>query len=204
MRIEQGPLPLETWGLAITPQDYDGTPPLPEVRFDQAPQTLHPERAAVASYLILHPWISGTMQAGPWITPIVSEALRKASEPRWMSPTGLTLYAKPVAKGIRSATATLCGPQAVPSGAELDLHFVRSDRNFGSHWNGRSVVIPSNVWLFSNGDESPERTAELALGAAMLFSEDYGIRTYQVEPELKNAEWLRGLLDSVGIKLQVV
>lgn len=205
MKIEQKPLGLNTWGLEFAPQDYDAWPILREVRFDQAPQTLHPERVLVASYLIGHPWTSGTIQAGPWITPMVSQAIQNAAEPHWMSPTGLTLYAKPVAQGIRSARASLETPeQEEDCDAELSLHFVRSDRYFGAHWNGRSVVIPSNVWLFANGDESPERTAELVLGAALLFSEDYSIRTFQIDQALKNTEWLRRLVGSVGIKLKTI
>lgn len=196
MKFTHSTLASGAWVLAAQPEDYDAWPPLMEVRFDAAPKTLHPERAAVGAYLLFRPWISGAIQAGPWISPAVAKAIQEHAAPVWMGTVALSLYARAIAKGDREARIELGGVGHPAPSEDWVMSFPRSDRSFGSVWGEYSFVNPSNAWLLADEGASAERRAEVALGCATLFAEDLGVVAFDWTMSSKST---LALLKSVGI-----
>ena len=81
LELKRDPYRLRS-SVVATPGDYDAHPLFSNVQISAIPQTVHPDRAAVAAALLFSPSVAGSFAMEPGCSPLASSAIRE-----WFAPS---------------------------------------------------------------------------------------------------------------------
>ena len=194
-------------GLRAEPGEYDASPPVDSLLFDYAPQSINPERLAIAAYLAFGRWVSGDLQLPTKLGPATAAAIERDLEHVHVRPGPIEYYPKPLEIGTRNVHLNLTEVGSTPF-AEDTISVLPSSR-----WNGglrglRSLMISSNAFAIDSSGSAHRESVRARLAVAVLFAGDLTADTLMVRVPTELAEFeterLTELLLSVrlGIEFQ--
>lgn len=196
-------------GLTAVPNDYDGNPQFSNFWFDASPKAIHPDRQAVAAYLIFGSYMSGRVQMPHAFSPAVEAALRFDAEPVSISFNPIEYYPKALPIGSRVLDLSWEGSsnncEIADSPGSAYLHILQSDRAAGSIRTVNGLTIGSNAWLHTSSKRDSLQRIYPFVAAAVLFAEDLEVDVVRVPLgyDEGTAEWraLSSLLASARLGL---
>lgn len=200
MKIAQKSGELGWYGIGADVEDYDGTPPLATVWFDVRPRAVHPDRLALAGYLLFRPWLSGRIHTPYKHSPALAEAMARDAYPMWLQSEPVELYAKAQPIGAHPVRVSLNAQY--PYDAVASLEVLRSDMGGGSNFFANHFSVGSNAWLLGEG--SPHDRVRVAAACGVLYSEDLGADALVIDDaDVVGFNWssLANLLSGVRLGL---
>lgn len=199
-------------GFNVVADDYDGEPRFRSFWFDAGPKTRHPDREAVAAFLVFNSAMGGLVHMPHKFSPAVDSAMRSISHPVPVVFSPVEYYPKALPSGSRPLNLSWSGIETAPS-ADMSgvdttyLRLERSDESAGSLRTLRGLTVSSNAWLHSDGCEGSPSSIRPYLAAAVLFAEDLDADSIRVPGDFdeESREWkdLVYLLGAARLGLEV-
>lgn len=198
-------------GFEAEPEDYDGIPRFSHYWVDAAPKNLHPDREALAAFLIFRGYIGGLTLMPHKFSPAVESAFRRTGDGA-LAFSPVEYYPKALPQGSRTLHLSWTGCQVdrATDGITADhayLHIKRSDQFSGSIRSINSLHVAANAWAHSQPESSPLQRVFPYIAAAVLYAEDLEADSIQIygDYDTESVEWknLALLLGSarLGIKM---
>lgn len=172
-------------GFEATPDDYDGIPKFANYWLDAGPKLRHPDREAVAAFLIYGSYLGGLTQMPHKFSPAVDVVLRDAAGEASAAFSPIEYYPKALPVGSRTMRLSWSEDEKEKIDAEgvadVFLRLERSDRVSGSMRSVNGLTVASNAWIHvPDCAESIYRIYPF-LAAAVLYAEDLEADTIQVQ-----------------------
>lgn len=193
--------------LLATRQEYDAFPPVEALVVDALPSQRHPDREAMAGYLVFGRWASGDLLVPEPLSPVVAEAIEVDASPIRLRPRDVDYTPRAVPQGRRRITVRFELPAAPPADATLAV--VPSTRTEGvSSW-GSALVIPSNAFVLdavAGPDTMETQSVRARAAVAVLFAADVEADVLEldgVELPAQEEARLAALLHAVNLELSL-
>lgn len=193
--VEEGVL--DEYLVVATPQEYDGSPGVNTFRMDYAPRSVHPDRLALAAYLLFRPWASGPLQLPSPVSPALAEAIAALHAVCSVQPGPVDLTPRtgpPGRRPLRLAWRTDHSSEPPPGGMTVNL--LRSDEASGALRTAQSVWLPSNAFMLA---ETEARELDVALAIGCVLAGDLDVRELHLPVAVP--EPLSRLLHRAGLSL---
>lgn len=197
-------------GLAVEPDDYDGTPQISHLWMDRGPKSRHWDREAVATGLVFGRYFGGEITMPHKFSPAVATGLRRMAGPVPINVGPIEYYPKGLPEGERRLHLLVDEPVPEDLMEPKDqsacyLQILRSDRASGSIRRVNGLSVASNAWLHSE----PRAVSGLLpfIALACLFAEDLEAGTIVLPPSSAGVpdEWqeVRQILATARLGLEV-
>lgn len=190
---------------ALDPGRWDGSPLVDTFQVDAVPQTVHPDRLAVAITLLFGQFCGGVIAFPNPVNIVTASAIQDYSKPARVFIPDIDEGPKPIPGGGSTLNIS-SGPQWAlhPSAYgqhESGLHVLPRSEFIGSLTSIREVVMASNSILHSCaccGGLSG------ALAAGVIFAQDFGasnLKLSDLQFSSTHLERIENLLISVGLHI---
>ncbi|GAA2136651.1 hypothetical protein GCM10009825_22100 [Arthrobacter humicola] len=199
-------------GFNVTADDYDGEPRFRSFWFDAAPKNRHPDREAVAAFLVFSSAMGGLVNLPHKFSPAVDSAMRSIASPVPVVFSPIEYYPKALPGGSRPLNLSWSGIEAASTDETTRddttyLRIERSDETAGSLRTLRGLTMSSNAWLHSDGRRGHVSSIRPYLAAAVLFAEDLDADSIRIpgDYDQESQEWkdLVYLLGTARLGLEV-
>jgi hypothetical protein len=197
-------------GFSVSADDYDGEPSFQSFWFDSSPKSRHPDREAVAAFLVFGSYMGGHVQLPHKFSPAVDSAMRGILSPLPVVFSPVEYYPKALPDGSRVLALSwsdLVQEQTDPGdegGAYLRIE--RSDKFAGALRTIRGLTIASNAWLHCRGQQGSLAEISPYVAAAVLFAEDLDADTIRLpglhDPSSREWQELSHLLATARLGLE--
>lgn len=191
-------------GFKATPGDYDGIPRLESLWLDAAPKTRHPDREAVAAFLVFGSYMGGLTQMPHKFSPAVEVVMRDLAGEVSAAFAPVEYYPKALPAGGRTLHLSWTGDSTgahEPINSEADSFLVidRSDSASGSMRWINGLRVASNAWLHSRPELGELKGIYPFIATAVLYAEDLGADTIQIagKYDTQSDDW-KGLVRLLG------
>lgn len=202
--------------LVWRPGEYDAIVAPDRLVFDKAPNTVSPDRCAVACTFLLRGFLEGPVEFPDSISPLTALSVERYLHPAKVNPTGIDATPRQLPRGTARLIVKSGFPSPVVHGAadprQLQLIPLRSDEHSGALFGIDHLYVISNYYMFVRPKVDELETliddARLRLALGVLFAEDAGADVLVLESAITPPiDWTsrhRELLGAVNLGLEVV
>ncbi|MDY3664634.1 hypothetical protein [Schaalia hyovaginalis] len=184
-------------------EEYDAFPSVDALLVDAVPETLSPDRLAIAAFLAFGRWASGDFILPEKLSPAAAEAIEMAAHPVRVRPQPVEYYPKAIPLGSTTAPLSFA-PEYWPGGASLCV--LPADFFNGAIITSRGIAVASNAFLLDAAEPSTS-SIRARLAVAVLFAEDFDIAALRIPaahaPDSAELVELKGLLSACGLGLEL-
>lgn len=191
-------------GYNIDSAQYHGIPSYRNFWLDSSPKAIHPDRLAIAAFLLFGSYMSGPTQFPKKFSPAVETAMQRALDGVHSTLGPVEYYPKALPIGSRTIDVSwtdLHQSRGTERGGTAYFRVERSDHYSGALRSMQGLVVASNAWIHGQSGSALSQLLPY-IAAAVLFAEDLEgdtIRIPQITADASERSTIIDLLGSVRL-----